>query len=74
MSSQYLEVARGLRSLIDANAEKAGSDPRRRPLAAAGLFGVMTPREVGGALIQCVCPDRSTRSEMASRASVEQSS
>ena len=53
MSSPLLESARALRSTIDANARKAGDDPVPKEtvdaLVEAGLFGVMTPREVGGA-------------------------
>ncbi len=48
-----LAAARELRSTIDAHAAKAGADPVPRQtvdaLRQAGLFGAMTPREVGGA-------------------------
>ncbi len=48
-----LSAARGLRSTIDANAVKSGAEPVPREtleaLQQAGLFGAMTPRELGGA-------------------------
>jgi alkylation response protein AidB-like acyl-CoA dehydrogenase len=48
-----LAAARELRSNIDANAAKAGDEPvppeTVAALRRAGLFGVMTPRELGGA-------------------------
>jgi alkylation response protein AidB-like acyl-CoA dehydrogenase len=48
-----LAAARELRSTIDANAAKAGDDPVPAEtvdaLRQAGLFGAMTPRQLGGA-------------------------
>jgi len=53
MSNVHLAAARELRSTIDANAVKAGNDPvppgTVEALRQAGLFGVITPRAVGGA-------------------------
>ena len=53
MSSPYLQAARDLRATIDSNAVKAGDAPvpsqTIEALRSAGLFGVMTPRELGGA-------------------------
>jgi alkylation response protein AidB-like acyl-CoA dehydrogenase len=53
MSTQYLEAARDLRATIDRNASRAGKDPilpeTIAALSDAGLFGVMTPKDVGGA-------------------------
>lgn len=52
MPHPALDAARSLRRAIDANARKAGEDPvppaTVGALARAGLWGVMTPREVGG--------------------------
>lgn len=52
MSTDLLNAARALRSKIDANAAKAGSAPVPAEtislLKEANLFGVMTPKEVGG--------------------------
>jgi alkylation response protein AidB-like acyl-CoA dehydrogenase len=52
MSTPQLEAARELRSTIDANAAKAGDAPVPQAsvdaLVSAGLYGVMTPKEVGG--------------------------
>ena len=52
MSISMLDIARDLRSTLDANAASAtGSElPKEsvEALASAGLFGVMTPEEVGG--------------------------
>lgn len=53
MSTPYLEAARGLRTTIDATAAKAGDAPvpdeTIEAMSSAGLFGVMCPRDVGGA-------------------------
>ncbi len=53
MSTDLLDAARSLRTTIDANASKAGNAPIPREtveaLQQAGLFGVMCPRDVGGA-------------------------
>jgi alkylation response protein AidB-like acyl-CoA dehydrogenase len=53
MSTQYLEAARDLRATIDRNANRVGKNPippeTIETLSAAGLFGVMTPKDVGGA-------------------------
>ncbi len=53
MTTQYLDAARDLRASIDANARKAGDAPvpteTVNAMREAGLFGVMAPREVGGA-------------------------
>ncbi len=49
---KQLEAARELRSLIDANARRTGSRELAREtveaMRQAGLFGVVSPREVGG--------------------------
>jgi alkylation response protein AidB-like acyl-CoA dehydrogenase len=51
-ASRALTAARDLRSSIDANAQRAGNQPVPKEtidgLRQADLFGVMTPREVGG--------------------------
>jgi alkylation response protein AidB-like acyl-CoA dehydrogenase len=53
MSDSHLAAAKKLRGLFDENAEKFPDEPVRpesiQALVAAGLFGVMTPKEVGGA-------------------------
>ncbi len=53
MTTSLLEAARDLYSTIDANAIAAGSDPVSpdtvNALIDAGLYGVLVPREVGGA-------------------------
>ena len=53
MSNPYLSAARDLRSTIDANAVRAGNQPVLKEtvdaMRAAGLFGVMSPKELGGA-------------------------
>jgi len=53
MPNLHLAAARELRSTIDANAAKAGNEPvppgTVDALRQAGLFGVMTPRALGGA-------------------------
>jgi len=53
MSNPYLSAARDLRSTIDANAVRAGNQPVPKEtvdaLRAAGLFGIMSPKELGGA-------------------------
>jgi alkylation response protein AidB-like acyl-CoA dehydrogenase len=52
MASDFLRAARELRQVIDRNAAADDGRPMSRKsvdaLAAAGLFGVMTPRAVGG--------------------------
>ena len=52
MSQSPLAAARELRPLLDAHAEKAGDAPippeSIDALRSAGLFGVMSPRELGG--------------------------
>ncbi len=52
MTQSYLAAARELRSTIDAYAVKAGDDPvpaeTVQAMASAGLFGIMTPKELGG--------------------------
>jgi len=57
----HLQAARDLRALIDRNAIEADGAPMPRAsvdaLAAAGLFGVMTPRDLGGSelsLLECI--------------------
>lgn len=54
----HLAAARELFSRIDANAVEAGSDPvppeTIDALVGAGLFGVMTPKAVGGAELPLV--------------------
>lgn len=59
--TRELEAARALRPLIAANAAAAGKEPVPREtisaLREAGLFGVMTPRELGGSelsLVECI--------------------
>jgi len=51
--SQLFSAARDLRSTIDANARKAGANPVPKEtvgaLLDAGLYGLMTPKELGGA-------------------------
>ena len=51
--SDLLSTARDLRSTIDANARKAGSSPVPRgtvdALRDAGIYGLMCPKELGGA-------------------------
>ena len=53
MRNPHLAAARELRATLDANATKAGNEPvppeTVDALRQAGLFGVMTPRELGGA-------------------------
>jgi alkylation response protein AidB-like acyl-CoA dehydrogenase len=53
VSHELLDAARSLRTTLDANAEKAGSGPVSHAsveaMRQAGLFGVMCPRDVGGA-------------------------
>lgn len=53
MPNPYLEAARDLRTTIDANATRSGDAPVPKEtvdaLQAASLFGVMTPRDLGGA-------------------------
>ena len=50
---ELLSLARELRSTIDANAAKAGSNPVPKETVAAlrdaGLYGLLTPKELGGA-------------------------
>ena len=52
MSTPQLEAARDLRTFLSDSADKAGDSPVTKEsvdaLRSAGLFGVMTPREVGG--------------------------
>ncbi len=49
----HLEAARALRPLVDENARRAGMDPvpdaTIEALQGAGLYGVLSPRDVGGA-------------------------
>ena len=56
--SDLLSAARDLRSTIDANAQKAGANPVPREtvdaLLEAGIYGLMTPRELGGAELAIV--------------------
>jgi alkylation response protein AidB-like acyl-CoA dehydrogenase len=51
--SDLLSTARELRTSIDANAQKSGSDPvpleTIAALRGAGIYGLMTPKELGGA-------------------------
>ena len=51
--SDLLTAARELRSTIDANAQKGGANQLPREtvdaLLDAGLYGLMTPKELGGA-------------------------
>ena len=53
MTNPYLEAARGLRARIDANAVEAGDEfvplDTVEAMQSEGLFGVMTPKAVGGA-------------------------
>lgn len=53
MTNPYLEAARGLRARIDANAVEAGNEfvplDTVEAMQSEGLFGVMTPKAVGGA-------------------------
>jgi alkylation response protein AidB-like acyl-CoA dehydrogenase len=53
VTTSYLEAAREIRTLLDALAIKSKGDPVSPEaidaMASAELFGVMTPREVGGA-------------------------
>jgi alkylation response protein AidB-like acyl-CoA dehydrogenase len=53
MTNPYLEAARGLRARIDANAVAAGNEfvppDTIDAMQSEGLFGVMTPKAVGGA-------------------------
>ncbi len=57
-SNPLLAAARELRSHLDANAEKAGSAPLPeasvQAMRGAGLFGAMSPRELGGAELALV--------------------
>jgi alkylation response protein AidB-like acyl-CoA dehydrogenase len=52
MPTEHLRTARELRPLIDRNAARVDGAPMSREsvdaLANAGLFGIMTPRELGG--------------------------
>jgi alkylation response protein AidB-like acyl-CoA dehydrogenase len=52
MPSSLLDAARALRALVDGQARKAGDAPVPAEtvdaLSRAGLFGVMSPREMGG--------------------------
>ena len=52
MSNPHLEAARQLRSMIDANAAKHPDQPvcpeTIEAMSSAGLYGVMTPKDVGG--------------------------
>jgi alkylation response protein AidB-like acyl-CoA dehydrogenase len=53
-----LAAARELRTTLDENAAKAGGDPVAAEsvelMRSAGLFGAMTPRELGGAELSLV--------------------
>jgi len=53
MTNKLLDTARDLYPMIDANAVAAGNDPvpddTVRALLDAGLYGVLVPREAGGA-------------------------
>ena len=55
MSTDALRAARALRATIDANAVRAGTEPVPKEtvqaLTEANLWGVMTPRELGGSEI-----------------------
>jgi alkylation response protein AidB-like acyl-CoA dehydrogenase len=57
-AADYLTVARELRKMLDASAIKGGAAPVSsesvRAMSDAGLFGVMSPREVGGAELPLV--------------------
>ena len=63
--SRLIDAARELRSTIDANARRAGGAPVPREtveaMHAAGLYGIMAPREVGGAELPLVGPGFQTR-------------
>ncbi len=56
--SDLLSAARDLRSTIDANAQKAGASPLPRAtvdaMRDAGIYGLMVPKELGGAELPIV--------------------
>jgi alkylation response protein AidB-like acyl-CoA dehydrogenase len=58
MPDRFLDAARDLRASIDAAARRAGSAPVPREtvdaMYAAGLYGIMAPRDVGGAELPLV--------------------
>jgi alkylation response protein AidB-like acyl-CoA dehydrogenase len=58
LAHRLLEAARDLRRQIDANAVRAGDAPVPREtveaMHAAGLYGILAPREVGGAELPLV--------------------